>query len=53
MRKSYWMSGARFTVHASHEDTAGRYGLIEGGGPPGFQAPFHRHNRYAEQLYAD
>ena len=42
---------ARFTVHASHEDTAGRYDLIEGGGPPGFQAPLHRHNRYAEQLY--
>ena len=51
MRKSYWLSGARFTVHASHEDTAGRYDLIEGGGPPGFQAPLHRHNRYAEQLY--
>jgi hypothetical protein len=25
--------------------------LIEGGGPPGFQTPLHRHNRYAEQIY--
>jgi quercetin dioxygenase-like cupin family protein len=51
VRKSYWLSGARFTVHASHEDTAGHYDLIEGGRPPGFQASLHRHNRYAEQLY--
>jgi quercetin dioxygenase-like cupin family protein len=50
VRKSYWLSGARFTVHASHEDTAGHYDLIEGGRPPGFQASLHRHNRYAEQL---
>jgi quercetin dioxygenase-like cupin family protein len=51
MRKSYWISGARFTIHASHEDSAGRYDLVEAGGPSGFQAPLHRHNRSAEQLY--
>jgi quercetin dioxygenase-like cupin family protein len=51
MTRSYWLFGARFTVHANHEDTAGRYDLIEGGGPPGFQTPLHRHTRYAEQFY--
>ena len=51
MGRSYWLFGARFTVHAHHEDTAGRYDLIEGGGPPGFQTPLHRHTRYAEQFY--
>src|SRR5262249_18517336 len=51
MRKTYWLSGARFTVHASHQDPAGSYDLVEGGGPPGFQAPLHRHNRNAEQIY--
>jgi quercetin dioxygenase-like cupin family protein len=51
MARSFWLFGARFTVHANHEDTAGRYDLIEGGGPPGFQSPLHRHDRYAEQFY--
>jgi quercetin dioxygenase-like cupin family protein len=51
MSRSYWLTGARFTVHANHEDTAGRYDLIEGGLPPGFRTPLHRHNRYAEQFY--
>ena len=51
MRNSYWLFGNRLTVHASHEDTAGRYDLIEGGGTPGFQTPLHRHTRYAEQFY--
>jgi mannose-6-phosphate isomerase-like protein (cupin superfamily) len=51
MTRSYWLFGARFTVHAHHEDTAGRYDLIEGGGPPGFQSPLHRHTRYAERFY--
>jgi quercetin dioxygenase-like cupin family protein len=51
MSRSFWLFGARFTVHANHEDTAGRYDLIEGDGPPGFQSPLHRHTRYAEQFY--
>ena len=51
MARSYWLFGARFTVHAHHEDTGGRYDLIEGGGLPGFQSPLHRHTRYAEQFY--
>ena len=51
MTRSYWLFGNRFTVHANHEDTAGRYDLIEGDGPPGFQSPLHRHTRYAEQFY--
>jgi quercetin dioxygenase-like cupin family protein len=51
MARSFWLFGARFTVHANHEDTAGRYDLIEGGGPPGFQTPLHRHTRYSEQFY--
>ena len=51
MARSYWLFGARFTVHAHHGDTAGRYDLVEGGGHPGFQSPLHRHNRYAEQFY--
>jgi quercetin dioxygenase-like cupin family protein len=50
MTRSYWLFGARFTVHANHADTAGRYDVVEGGGPPGFQTPLHRHNRYAEQF---
>jgi quercetin dioxygenase-like cupin family protein len=50
MTRSYWLFGVRFTIHAHHEDTAGRYDLIEGGGPPGFQTPLHRHNRYSEQF---
>jgi quercetin dioxygenase-like cupin family protein len=51
MTRSYWLFGARFTVHAGREDTGGRYDLVEGGGLPGFQSPLHRHNRYAEQFY--
>ena len=51
MARSYWLFGARFTVHAHHEDTAGRYDLIEGNPAPGYQTPLHRHNRYAEQFY--
>jgi quercetin dioxygenase-like cupin family protein len=51
MTRSFWLFGARFNVHANHADTAGRYDLIEGGGPPGFQTPLHRHTRYAEQFY--
>ena len=50
MGRSYWLFGARFTVHAHHEDTAGRYDLIEGHAPPGFQTPLHRHTRYADQF---
>jgi quercetin dioxygenase-like cupin family protein len=50
MSRSYWLFGARFTVHANHEDTGGRYDVIEGSGPPGFQSPLHRHTRYAEQV---
>ena len=33
MTRSYWLFGARFTVHANHEDTGGRYDLIEGNAP--------------------
>jgi quercetin dioxygenase-like cupin family protein len=51
MTRSYWLFGARFIVHANHEDTAGHYDLIEGHAPPGFQTPLHRHTRYAEQFY--
>jgi mannose-6-phosphate isomerase-like protein (cupin superfamily) len=51
MARSYWLFGARFTVHASHENTAGCYDLVEGGGPPGFQTPLHRHSRYSERFY--
>jgi hypothetical protein len=36
MTRSYWLMGGRFTVHANHEETAGRYDVVEGGGPPGF-----------------
>jgi hypothetical protein len=50
MSRSFWLFGARFTVHANHEDTAGRYDLIEGKGPPGFQTPLPQHNRYSEQF---
>jgi mannose-6-phosphate isomerase-like protein (cupin superfamily) len=51
MTRSYWLFGVRFTVHAHHDDTAGRYDLVEGGGPSGFQTPLHRHTRYAEQFF--
>lgn len=29
MTRSFWLFGARFIVYASHEDTAGRYNLVE------------------------
>jgi mannose-6-phosphate isomerase-like protein (cupin superfamily) len=45
------MFGAHFTAHANHEDAAARYDLIEGGAPPGFQTPLHRHTRYSERFY--
>ena len=51
MARSYWLFGARLTVHANHEDTGGRYDLIEGRSRPGFQSPWHRHNRYSERVY--
>jgi quercetin dioxygenase-like cupin family protein len=51
MTRSWWLFGARFTVHANHEDTAGRCDLIEGSSPPGYRTPLHRHNRYSERLY--
>jgi quercetin dioxygenase-like cupin family protein len=51
MRNSYWLFGNRLTVHANHEDTAGRYDLIEGDALPGKPTPPHRHNRYSEQIY--
>src|SRR5262249_58831067 len=51
MTRSFWLFGTRFTVHANHEDTAGRYDLIEGNTCPGYQTPLHRHTRYAEQFY--
>jgi quercetin dioxygenase-like cupin family protein len=51
MARSFWLFGSRLTVHASHEDTGGRYDLIEGSGLPGTQTPLHRHNRYSEQIY--
>jgi quercetin dioxygenase-like cupin family protein len=51
MTRSYWLFGARLTVHAGHEDTAGRYDLIEGASLPGTQTPLHRHNCYSEQIY--
>jgi quercetin dioxygenase-like cupin family protein len=51
MARSFWLFGARLTVHANHDDTAGRYDLIEGGGLPGTVTPLHRHNRYTEQIY--
>jgi quercetin dioxygenase-like cupin family protein len=51
MTRSYWLFGKRFTVHANHEDTAGRYDLIEACDRPGYQTPLHRHTRYAEQFY--
>ena len=51
MTRSYWLFGNRFTVHANHKDTAGRYDLIEGNPASGYQTPLHRHTRYAEQFY--
>jgi quercetin dioxygenase-like cupin family protein len=51
MSRSFWLFGTRFTVHANHEDTAGRYDLVEGNAPRGFQTPLHRHTRYAERFY--
>jgi hypothetical protein len=35
MTRSFWLFGARFIVHANHQDIAGRYDMIEGGGLPG------------------
>lgn len=52
MDRSFWLFGSRLTILASHEDTAGRYDLVEGWFPPGTQTPPHRHATYAEQVYA-
>jgi quercetin dioxygenase-like cupin family protein len=51
MSRAFWLFGARFIVHANHQDTAGHYDIVEGCGPPGFQTPLHRHSRYWEQFY--
>jgi quercetin dioxygenase-like cupin family protein len=51
MSRSFWLFGTRFTVHASHEDTAGQYDLVGGNARPGYQTPLHRHTRYAERCY--
>jgi mannose-6-phosphate isomerase-like protein (cupin superfamily) len=51
MTRSFWLLGSRLTVHANHEDTGGRYDLIEGTVLPGTETPLHRHTRYSEQVY--
>ena len=51
MTRSFWLFGNRFTVHAHHGDTAGRYDLVEGLPPAGYQTPLHRHTRYEEVFY--
>jgi mannose-6-phosphate isomerase-like protein (cupin superfamily) len=51
MRRAFLLFGTRFTVHANHEDTAGKYDLVEGSASPSFRTPLHRHTRYAEQFY--
>jgi len=49
--RTYWMFGNKMTILAGHADTDGRYDLIEGRPPAGYQTPLHRHTQYAEQLY--
>jgi quercetin dioxygenase-like cupin family protein len=51
MTRSYRLFGARLRVLAHHEDTAGRYDLVEGSGLPGARTSLHRHNRYAKLVY--
>jgi quercetin dioxygenase-like cupin family protein len=51
MTRSFWLLGVRLTVHANHEDTGGRYDLVESVGIPGFRTPWHRHTRYSELVY--
>jgi mannose-6-phosphate isomerase-like protein (cupin superfamily) len=47
----FWVLGTDMTILANHDDTGGRYDLIEGRPPAGFQTPLHRHTRYDEQFY--
>ena len=49
--RSYWLFGNHFTILADGNDTDGRYDLIDGRPPAGYQTPLHRHTRYSEQFY--
>ena len=48
---TFWVSDNRLTILADHDDTEGRYDLVEGLAPAGFETPLHRHTRYSEHVY--
>jgi quercetin dioxygenase-like cupin family protein len=51
MARSYWLFGTRLIVLATHDETGGRYDLVENVMPPGTRIPPHRHTRYSEHLH--
>ena len=49
--RAFWLSDNHWTILADRDDTEGRYDLIEGLLPAGFETVLHRHTRYSEHLY--
>lgn len=49
--RRFWLSDNRLSIFADHNDTEGRYDLIEGLLPAGSETALHRHTRYSEHLY--
>ena len=49
--RAFWVFDYRLTILADRGDTEGRYDLVEGIVPAGFETPLHRHTRYSEHVY--
>lgn len=49
--RRFWLSDNRLSIFADHNDTEGRYDLIEGLLPAGSETALHRHTRYSEHFY--
>ena len=51
MAQTFWFIDNHQTILADHDDTGGRYELIEGLSPAGTETPPHRHTRHTEHFY--
>ena len=49
--RRFWLFDNRLSILADHGDTEGRYDLVEGLVPAGFETSLHRHTRYAEHFF--
>lgn len=49
--RTFWLLDNHVFVLADHNDTGGRYDLIEELLPAGAEGPLHRHTRYTEHIY--